>query len=344
MSQYLQLTKFQKKIGIFLFIGILFCLGLSFLRSPYYGNPTYQNKFTFFSENINSYNAAVFGSSRMFCHFIPNLFDSLLENQNLNTFNLAIPASYNPETYYLYEKFLETIKPNQIKYAFIELQPVKEIAEENMNTERIFYWLNLKYFLFSYRYIQNSNLISNKTELLTILRKSFFYKLIHFSYSKNFFSKKQTLNYFSETEGFSSLEKLLGDNPDNLNIIKRRQTFLSDTSSIKTKIAATKVELNTSQFEYYKNEIHLQKLLEIIETSKQKGVDVIFIIPPRSSQYEELYALKHYLPKINVVDISNAEQYPLLYQSKYSFDLGHLNNAGAILFTEYVAQEIKNIL
>jgi len=344
MSQYLQLTKFQKKIGIFSVIGILFCFGLSFLRSPYYGNPTYQNKFTFFSENINSYNAIVFGSSRMYRHFIPNLFDSLLNTPNLNTFNLAVAGGFNPETYYLYEKFLETIKPNQIKYAFIELQPVKEIAKKNMNTERVFYWLNLKYFLFSYRYIQNSNLTSNKTELLTILRKSFINKLIHSYNLKNIFFSKQTSNNFFKTEGYSNTDEYSLHLPSNNELLERRQTFLSDTTTIQKIIAASIVELNNSQLEYYKNEVHLEKLLEIIETSKQKGIEVIFIIPPRISRYEELYALKHYLPKTNVVDISNAEKYPLLYQSKYSFDVGHLNNAGAILFTEYVAQEIKNIL
>jgi len=344
MSQYLQLTKFQKKIGIFSVIGILFCFGLSFLRSPYYGNPTYQNKFTFFSENINSYNAVVFGSSRMYRHFIPNLFDSLLNTPNLNTFNLAVAGGFNPETYYLYEKFLETIKPNQIKYVFIELQPVKEIAEENMNTERVFYWLNWKYLFFSYRYILNSNNTNNKIELLTILRKSFFYKLINFSYFEDIFSSKQTSNNFSETEGYYNSEMQLLDSPNDSSLIAKRQTFLSDTTIVEEKIVPTTLELNNSQLEYYKNEAHLEKLLEIIETSKQKGIDVIFIIPPRSSRYEELYALKHYLPKTNVVDISNAEKYPLLYQSKYSFDVGHLNNAGAILFTEYLVQEIKNIL
>jgi len=343
MNHHLQLTKFQKKFGIFSVIGILFCMGLSFLRSPYYGNPEYQNKFTYFSENINSYNAAVFGSSRMYHHFIPNLFDSLLNDQNLNTFNLAVQSGYNPETYYLYEKFLETIKPNQIKYVFIELQQINEI-EKYMNTERFFYWLNLKYMLFSYQYILNSNNRNNKTFFLTSYAKNFFYKLINFSYFKTMFSSKQTSNNFSETDGYLSLDKFYLDNPNHQNLIKKRQAFLSDTTTINPKITASLVELNNSQLEYYKNEVHLKKLLEIIETSKQKGIEVIFVIPPRFFRYEELYALKHYLPKTNVVDISNAEKYPLLYQSKYSFDVGHLNNAGAILFTEYLAQEIKNIL
>ncbi|MCP3933638.1 MAG: hypothetical protein GY705_31610, partial [Bacteroidetes bacterium] len=102
----------------------LIYLGLSFIISicvPYHwGNPLYSVKISYLEkENDRPFNTYFFGSSRVFRQFDPTLFDSLAHaftNEEIRSYNMGAPGTIVPQTYYLYERFLNSELSNGVKY------------------------------------------------------------------------------------------------------------------------------------------------------------------------------------------------------------------------------------
>ncbi len=91
--------------------------------TPFYiGDPIFKAKFEDFINNKENFNTISFGSSRIYRHLNTTLLDSLLNNYYLSTYNLAVGATYNPESYYLYEELIQTLDSGDIKLTFVELQ------------------------------------------------------------------------------------------------------------------------------------------------------------------------------------------------------------------------------
>jgi hypothetical protein len=147
------MKRFIIKVFVFLMLPAIAYIVLNSFLDPYYGNPHYAKKYEYISENESKYNTIVFGSSLTYRQFIPKLFDSLMVDHSLSTFNMAIPAIRTPEIYYLYDKFLDEIDPGAFNYVILELKPLYLIDEVNINTQRNNYWLNLKFLIFAYKYI-----------------------------------------------------------------------------------------------------------------------------------------------------------------------------------------------
>lgn len=78
--------------------------------------------------------------------------------------------------------------------------------------------------------------------------------------------------------------------------------------------------------------------------SIKKGIDLYFVLPPRlpEGMYAELNAVLDQLPSKNVIKLYKYPQHSEFYTSANSFDLGHLNDKGAYLFTTELATQIRN--
>jgi hypothetical protein len=320
------LSKFS---ALLIVIGNIICLFIS----PYYGNPDYKEKHDYLTTHETEFNAIILGSSRLYRQINPQILDSLLNEFSFKAFNLAAPATYNPETYYLYEKFLQESHSN-IKYAIVELQQINEIPKNNLLTTRNYYWHNLEFLNFSISYILGSKYPElNKRSLISSYAVSFLVNIVNpFKYkipleenSRSCLGKKK--------DGYLPLD-------DQSSQASRHLSFKNDTSVLFGRISISKISFEHTHHEASLNKVHLKKLIDLLERSKAKGITLYFIIPPKLPAYDELLALKEALPSENVIEIADYNKYNNLYQAKYSFDVGHLNKAGASLFSEYLAQKI----
>ena len=80
---------------------------IEFFLPYYYGNELFAKKLAYYNKHQENYNTVIFGSSRMYRQVIPDLLDSILIQDNISSFNFASQACFNPESYYLYENFIE---------------------------------------------------------------------------------------------------------------------------------------------------------------------------------------------------------------------------------------------
>ena len=150
----------------------------------------------------------------------------------------------------------------------------------------------------------------------------------------------------NDINGFYSLEQEILDKKDNDNYYKRDSIFHSDYSLLNKRITAAKTigKLKNNNVEL--NEIHRKYLLRLISKSQNKGIHLVFVLPPRLDLefYKELIPIVNSLPKSNTIELASFPEYKEFYKIENSFDSGHLNILGARLFSEEIAKKTKEIL
>ncbi len=336
------MKKFFKRTSVFILVLLIFFTFKKFFTPYYLGDKTIYAKYTDFSKQPEKYNTVIFGSSRLYRHINSHLLDSLMSTRNYSTYNFAAPGTFVPAAYFLFDNFIDSQKSRTINRAFLELQTLSHYSDDNCTTTIASYWNNIKYLNFSFNYIKQSDYtVETKKQLLNCYLKSFLFGYYDFS---------SYLNLFRPTEldeigyrGYLSLEEAMNVKRENVSLINRWQDFHSDTSDLKKRINAAiyAEKLLKNSFNTY----HHKYLTSLIEKSKNSGIELFFIIPPRLSQdqYEELIPLAKALPQNHIIKLYNYSDYSEFYRAEYSFDIGHLNTEGANLFTKYLAEEIKKL-
>ncbi|MFK7801714.1 MAG: hypothetical protein AB8G95_08800 [Anaerolineae bacterium] len=317
----------------------------SFFINPLYGNKPFATKHAYFLENQDQYNTLVMGSSRMYRHLDSVLLDEHLAACDTSTFNLAAPATYNPEVYHLYENVLEDIDTGQFDFVFMELQPLVDIEPKNIKTDQSYYWMNLNDLAYASSYGLAANYPpKKKAGIIVDYSLSYIYRVIF--NSRVLFSSEQDIGdeRFIGSEGYFSLNQQMEQITGNDSLQKRFDSFHADPFELYDRLNYTTEQVALSDHSAHLNQTHLARLNDLIEVSADKGIHLVFILPPRlHQQYEELFALQEILPSEHLIAVVDPAKYPEMYALEYSFDAGHLTDEGASIFTDYAADQLLDI-
>lgn len=322
---------------VFLLVILLLFLIPNLFIDKYYGNEIYLKKYEYFFKHKDKYNTVFFGSSRIYRHLNPILFDSLCFEDNIKSFNLGAPAVFNPEVYFLCEEFLKEVDSNSIKHIFIELQPFEDISQKKIKTYRGNYWLNFDYLIYVVRYLLADN-GSNKYLKSKEYILAYIYKMIDITKFKYLFGQSEINElYLNSTEnGFLSLD-------EELSVLKTKELKQRTIHFFKDTMDLNKRQLLMNQDSSVGcNLIEYKLVLNLIKTAKNRGIKLYCIIPPRLTDYRMVKAMKKNISTAHIIDISDDKKFHELYLAKYSFDVGHLNKKGSSFFTKYVYNEFNN--
>lgn len=333
--------------------GLLY-FSISFIVSqftPYhYGNPWFSTKIQHLEKSKDEiYNVFFFGSSRVYRQINPEVFDSTfnsISREKLNSFNLGAPATFNPQSYYLLENFLNSDLSKDTKYCFIELMEVDLLSDYFMHEERTSYWQNSSDILFVGKSNYKNNQLSLKQKLKSIKNYSVSYleKSLHIGH---FGSQLVNTDYYNEkylgvnNDGYYSLDYdyITTDNEVvKKHLSERKNSIIKKPELINLRKDEIMKAYNNISNHYDK--VNLNRILELIQKSKQNEVELIFILSPRNGN-QELINLGYQIPKQNFIDMSNPEKFGLLYSYENSFDVGHLNTQGALLYSKMIAVEFE---
>lgn len=348
------MKKFFIKIAIFIFI--LFFVGriISYLIPYHWGNPWFSSKIQFLkkldlSDRPNTY---FFGSSRVYRQINPKVFDSIyntLTTSKIKSFNLGAPATFCPQTYFLYEHFLNSSLSQKTKFVFIELMDIDRIEKSLLHQERTTYWQNLSDLNFIFRSVFSNPLINPKLKFL-------YFKNYTISYIENIFhlghfgQQLVTQNYYQETyvgpyrNGFFPLEyDLINTNNESLkqSLIKRKESLIKEPKKLQ-KRSETSIEQSANLLEP-SDDVHIARIMQLLELSENHNIHLIFLRSPRNST-QNISNLYSYIPIENRLDLSNAAVYPEFYSLENSFDVGHLNLRGSKLYSEILAKRFFDLL
>ena len=340
----------------FLLISLIY-IAISMLISyaiPYHwGNPWFSTKIQFLEKDSQiEYNTFFFGSSRIYRHIDPKVFDSTfnsISEEKLYSFNLGAPSTFNPQCYYLYEKFLSSPLSSTAKYCFIELMEVDLLIDYYMHEERTSYWQNYSDILFVGKSVYANNQLGLKRKLKSGINylTSFLENLLHLGHfgkqivSENYYKDK----YLGPLKnGFFSLDYESKTTKDPFMVEyfrERKKPILKKPELIDYRKA--KILNSYNNISDTCDRVNLNRISELIQISRQKGIELIFILSPRYGN-QKLLNLSRQLPEMNIIDVSNPQNYDLLYKYENSFDVGHLNSKGAGEYSKILAVELEKIL
>ncbi|MEL7426414.1 MAG: hypothetical protein AAFN81_25695, partial [Bacteroidota bacterium] len=335
------MSKFLRKLLLFTLPVIVLAIIKKAVTPYYFGDDLHAQKLAFFQQNQGLYNTVLFGSSRVYRHINPAVFDATLSEYGVGAFNFATPSTMNPESYYLYEKFLEELKPGQIRYAVLEAHVLIKLSQ-NATTTKGSYWNTLKNLSYSLQYLHASSFSASEKWYSTAnYLRSFLYGLVDFGMlnpQRRARHREQQLPHHQA--GYLALEDELQQLGAASMRSQRRAKFQNDTSRLATRIRAAKNQEAYEQKRGQYNAIHLDRLQRLLLLSEAKGVELFFLLPPRlkEADYEELVPLLMEFPPERVLSMYEYPENALFYSTVYSFDIGHFNKQGADLFTRKLAE------
>jgi hypothetical protein len=296
-------------------------------------------------EKDESINTLIFGSSRMYRQVNPLLFDSLMLGDNIHSFNLATPATFVPESIHLLNAFIKSKNSEKIKYILYEMQTLGEIPEKKKSKIESYYWAHPNYLILALECIKISDWSKSK-KLKSVYDQTInlIWKYVRLDKIKKLFENQDLKVQFIKTKGF---EPLNIDNIKYNNYAKRvYDKFHSDTSEI-IKYIDSSIKIETYQnYSKPKNYALCKSLSNLHTLAKQKNIQLFFVVPPRltTGEYEQIMSCNCVLSPNSIIELANYNKYPQLYLAKNTFDIGHLNETGSELFTQYLANSLLDII
>jgi len=347
------MKSFITKFLFFVLLYVSTSVVISYFTPYHWGNPWFSTKIKYIEDNKQQdYNAFFFGSSRVYRQIDTKLFDSTFNSfskEKINSFNLGAPATFNPQSYYLLEEFLDSPLSKNTRYCFMELMEVDLLNDFFMHEERTSYWQNFSDLVFVGKSNYNNTKLNQKQKTESAINYSISYleNILHLGHfgeqmiNSDYYDKKYV---GSNNDGYFSLDydyKTTKDETVKNHLKERKKIIIDNPELIDTlKLKIIKAYQNTSD-DY--DHINLSRILELIKKSKQKDIDLIFILSPRNGN-QQLINLSQQIPKTNIIDLCNPENNNFLYLYKNSFDLGHLNTKGTELYSKKLATQFGKIL
>jgi hypothetical protein len=346
------MKKLLFRLSFFLIILIMLSKAAHLLVPYHWGNVWYSSKLRSFNADTSRYNAVFFGSSRVYRQIDPLIFDRTVESaggKQLRSYNLGAPATFSPQVYYLYEKFLEReSKSRDLKYAFIELMEIDVIGDDLLHQERVTYWQNSSDLAFVSAAVDADPYLSDEQRRVYRLHygESWFEGWVGLGHFRD-----QILNagYYSETyagsgrRGFYPLEEemlVTQSAEQRRSLAKNRAALLSKPALLRQRAESSAALLTEKQ---KVNEVHLRRLNDLIALSQSKGIQLIFVLSPRNVT-KGVAGLFQSLDPAHRLSLANAELYPEFYSPEGSFDAGHMKTNASRRYSAELGRNAVKVL
>jgi hypothetical protein len=364
-----RLIRALRGIGLFL-LGLCFSAALFQLVTPHRVLPgtggLIDVKFLHFKEHKNDYNNLFLGSSILFRHIDPSVFDETLNEvgHSSQSFNFGAAAMKLFETRFLLHELIK-LQPQNLEHVFIEINPDGLfLSNENGRKPRAVYYHDLENILFITKYVLSSDIpLLEKASFIQQHITPFFYNFTNLGYlhQRLFVSEKTAPKSKWLGKNFDGFVPLDDVDPENKQ--ERRQRFLednkSDTSSFQKRVDRQErmvTNLNQRRAQGSPSSEtslpeHKQELFQsLADEIRSVGAEPVFLIPPAIYTPDELKSqedlmVAHQEGMIGqLFSHRNPQEYPDLFQFKNRFDKRYLNRKGARAYTKALSQEFTQLL
>lgn len=314
-----------------------------FFLGPYYGNQIYTAKYNEFERRHTEFNAVIMGSMKLYRQLDPEIFDEELSALGLSTFNLAAPTTDHPEVFHLYERLLDENDRFEITHVVMELQPLNYILANNATAPRNYYWHDASTFRYATRYVLASDFSPlEKADYIYKYGLSYLAQLTNLYGVKALRLAPKPLSLGRSNNGYYALDDEMIDKDGPSFFSNRLSEFLEDGQRyISTRATSIAPDFGRATYRDHLNEAFLDRINGLIRLSEQKGVRLVFVIPPRSETNLEVLAIREALPAGRVIELADPGTYPDLYTVETSFDINHLNRSGAERFTRHLTEKLR---
>ncbi len=339
-SGWISAAKGFLNIAIFVAMLALACLGIHALL-PVAPVSMVQAKLEHLKEHIGDYDTLFIGSSRIYHQIIPSLFDRLTAERGMKTssFNAAVDGMRPPEDAYFFDE-IRRYKPPHLRWVFIELGAVRvPLDPAKRGTNRIVYWHDWERLALIFQQATDVKKSRHLYGTLKSLREPMGDFCEHLGLFFENMGNLGRASYFVEHLIHPTWPWVwtppLGPTKDGFVEIDRTQMSDTDRQTYEKMVTARRAHPAGVDYSSPASQDALQRLMRRIEAL---GATPVLIIPPTT-------AGKNFRPQPGpgkepiILDYSDMDQYPALFDEKNRLDTDHLNTAGAEVFTHLVVDQ-----
>lgn len=306
---------------------------------PFPAIPIVQPKLAHLRERADEYDTLFLGSSRVYHQIIPAQFDRATAEQGMPTrsFNLGIDGMRAPEDAYVLDHFL-AMKPQRLRWVFVELAGIRlEITKGMRGSIRAAYWHDLdRTELVIHRAFSSERDYGFARQL----EETWSFRSEIVEHAQLFLQRlanagrAEWLTRLLKGEPVPAISrKAVGPASDGyLLAAAPQQMRAAETAAYRKALAQRKEEPATGVWD----RASLRALRRMLKKIAASGATPVLIVPPTTAK-------KNFKPEADagvvVLDYSDIERYATLYEEPHRADREHLNEAGAVVFTQLLAAD-----
>ncbi len=307
---------------ILIFLALIFVINFFIkenLQSALSINTMPELKVKFEAINKENFNTILLGSSRTYTSINPIDFDSLIvDNQYINCYNFGISAMFFPNSFYIASEILKVKGIKKPKILLVELSYDERFLVSDLNS-----LINEPY----YDFFKNFSIIELYQFLRIRLKTS--HEWLHGSFPE--------LKHMTE-DGFITMDERSKYFPEH--ILQHEFYLKYKTQNSKNYDPRIFVNYKSNSLEYRTLMIYLNKLIEIC---KVNNVKIFFYLPNRISTENRRILIPAYneLPDSLKFNPNTNPYFGQLMQPEFTWDLSHLNEKGANIYSKIFAEEFQ---
>ncbi|MEA3208644.1 MAG: hypothetical protein QOE70_1701 [Chthoniobacter sp.] len=335
-------------LSVALFAGglALGCAAIGLLLPPP-DVPQVKEKIEWFRAHRDDYTAIFLGTSRVRRHIIPSLFDRLAAEQGMEmrSFNLGVDTLMAPEDGYVLDQALAT-QPPKLRYVFIELSFFRAtFLGQSPDTIRAVHWHDWERTrtVWEHLFDQDFQRIKLPGKRKKNRTSAWFVEICEWSslvaeHGRLFLQHATNLGrvaaFWPAVAGLRVPSNPLGPLGPGLDgfIPSTADTVLRGTAVADYEQEVAKLKAGKSR-ERLLDPVPQANLERMCARIRRHGAEPIIFIAPSQSGYTS----RPHPEVAPVLDFSDPVQWPDLFDSRYRADAGHLNAAGAEIFTRALA-------
>lgn len=300
------ISRFLLRFALIASIILIFDQSIGLILKHYYFRQEYgkESQTTYIIDSTVA-DILVFGSSRASHHYVPEVFERKLNKTFYNTGN---PGNYILYSYAIFKSVVKRYNPKLIIFD-IRAYDLGDIPSEYERLSQL-----LPYY---HKYPEIRDVID--------LRGPF-----------------EKLKQISAIYSYNSLIFQIVNG--NLGLIKAGETNLKGYFPLSRTMKEEKIEIwDLNNIRIDENKIHALK--DIISTCKQKNIDLVFVQSPswliiQDSVCKKIISDMCSENGIAYIDMSNDPTF--IKKPDYFEDINHLNNTGAVVFSDTLATKLLN--
>ena len=313
---------------------------------PFPPVPVVHFKVAHLAKHIDDYDTLFIGSSRIYRHVVPALFDQLMTEKGRPThsFNAGVDGMRPPEDAYLLDHIL-SFKPKNLRFVFVELGGLRLLLDEDKKgTIRSVYWHDwdrLKV-MFQRAVYQKKRKKKKRavTDTLRELREPMGVFADHLAlFAQNMTNTGRSgavMGHLRGRTGSVPAEAFIGERHDGYVAANIPQEMPEETRAVYERaLAERKVKPAARDLA---DPVSQETLARMVAKIEQIGAVPVLIVPPTTNG-------KNFVPdpdlarRLLVFDFSDIHRYPALFENRHRQDTNHVNAAGAEMFTRLLVDE-----
>ena len=308
-------------------------------------NEFIERKRDLFSRNRQNYRSVFWGSSLTHRQIKPEIIDEVVQGKSYN-FGLPDLVAFGKNNVFI--SMLEDGSFDGVDRIFLEYGTFysSRMREWREGTLQSMYYYRSRDFIHELRFTlaTAAPILVKLDRFSEIVRSYLLSRAKLYPLLKTQMSRETTAEPIAN-DGYQSLDSL----PKNREKpSKRRKSLLKNPEILRSyKIISHKTfhenirgAVTSSPISYY---------LSLIERCRQKKIMLYLVFYPKTASLnclDETYYLPDIitqLPKKHVINFADLSKIPELLELRYNYDRTHFNDAGASLFSRYVAEEIHRL-